>query len=249
MNIVVCSIDGCDRPVKNKMRGLCNMHYKRHLYGPAMDAPISKPRGAPAPMCVIEGCTYPGVSRGWCQAHYKRWRKYGDPTHGGRDINRRRPAGIDPVDWFWQGFTRSENGCLEWHRGTIGDYGDASGVVDGERLCHRIAWILTHGPIPDGLWVLHHCDNPPCGDALGGHLFLGDVVDNNRDMFAKGRNSTTHQAKGSAHRVSKLTEADVSEIRRRAATGEAQRHLADEFGVSESLISQVVLRHIWRHLD
>lgn len=50
---------------------------------------------------------------------------------------------------------------------------------------HQLAWVLANGPIPDGLWVLHHCDNPPCVDLA--HLWLGDNTDNQRDSSAKGR--------------------------------------------------------------
>jgi len=49
---------------------------------------------------------------------------------------------------------------------------------------HRLAWELTYGPIPAGLFVCHHCDNPPC--CRPDHLFLGTAADNNRDTKAKG---------------------------------------------------------------
>ena len=50
---------------------------------------------------------------------------------------------------------------------------------------HRWAWMLVHGSIPDGLHVLHRCDNPPC--FRPSHLFLGTDADNARDMASKGR--------------------------------------------------------------
>ena len=50
---------------------------------------------------------------------------------------------------------------------------------------HRRAWEAFYGPIPTGMHVLHHCDNPPCVNV--NHLFLGTDADNNADMMAKGR--------------------------------------------------------------
>ncbi len=53
------------------------------------------------------------------------------------------------------------------------------------RLAHRAMWTLTNGKIPDGLCVLHRCDNPACCNIE--HLFLGTRADNNADKMTKGR--------------------------------------------------------------
>lgn len=55
-------------------------------------------------------------------------------------------------------------------------------------LAHRLSWQIANGSIPDGLQVLHHCDNGAC--IRPDHLFVGTQADNMRDMDAKGRRGT-----------------------------------------------------------
>jgi HNH endonuclease len=79
--------------------------------------------------------------------------------------------------------------CWEWQRQrNWGGYGRLTLPNQRKILAHRLAWELEFGPIPDGLWVLHRCDNPPCCNPA--HLFLGTTLDNTRDMDAKGRRRT-----------------------------------------------------------
>lgn len=79
-------------------------------------------------------------------------------------------------------------GCSEWDHGVrVREYG---GVWSGGQrwLAHRLAWTEANGPIPDGLCVLHSCDNPRCCNV--DHLFLGTQKDNAADMVAKGRHAS-----------------------------------------------------------
>lgn len=90
--------------------------------------------------------------------------------------------------------TRSPaNGCLEWS-GVTNRRGYGRLQVQGRMvLTHRLAWELANGSIPEGMNVLHRCDNPPCCDPE--HLFLGTQKDNVADMIAKGRKVHGQRAK------------------------------------------------------
>lgn len=87
---------------------------------------------------------------------------------------------------FWSKVKMGEpDECWEWQayfRG--GGYGGFQWLGKPWKS-HRVAWILTNGEVPDGLWVLHTCDNPACCNPA--HLWLGTRSDNVRDMCAKGR--------------------------------------------------------------
>lgn len=103
---------------------------------------------------------------------------------------------------------------------------------------HRVSWEIHAGP-PGSLCVLHRCDNRTCVNP--GHLFTGTIADNNADMGAKGRRS-----QGESH-ARKLAAFDVLAIRRRLASGEQQADVAADFGVTQSCVSLIAARKIWRH--
>ena len=107
-------------------------------------------------------------------------------------------------------------------------------------LAHRVAWWLTHGAVPEGMCVCHHCDNPGCVNPA--HLFLGTPTDNIADMVLKDRQ---YRPKGENNSNAKLTEEDVRAIRREHATT-TQRELARKYGVHNATISLIVRRQIWR---
>ena len=70
---------------------------------------------------------------------------------------------------------------------------------------HRIAWETWRDIIPEGMFVLHHCDNPSCVNP--NHLFIGDQNDNMQDKTKKGRGN---QAKGENQGHHKLTYRQVT---------------------------------------
>ena len=138
------------------------------------------------------------------------------------------------------------DGCWEWVGPKCRDgYGKCWSTLHGEEKAHRLAYTLQYGPIPDGMCVCHTCDNPACVNPQ--HLWLGTSVENTADRHAKGR-STGGPGKGTAHHHVTLTEADIPVIRRRCANGETQRTVAEDYGVTQSVISRVVNRRAWQHV-
>jgi len=91
------------------------------------------------------------------------------------------------VALFWSHISKTETGCWEWTLSRLPyGYGRVAFLGNKNQYAHRVAWILTHGDIPDGLCVCHKCDNPPCINP--DHLFIGTYADNAHDRDAKGRN-------------------------------------------------------------
>lgn len=148
------------------------------------------------------------------------------------------------ADWtrlprrFWAKVDRNGD-CWVWmgcrSRGGYGKFG-----VDGSRWApaHRVAHELAIGPIPDGLDVLHRCDNPPC--VRPDHLLAGTRLDNMRDAQAKGR-----LAVGERNGAAKLTTAIAADIRARHEAGESQARLGRRYGVSQRAVWQVVRGLTW----
>lgn len=136
--------------------------------------------------------------------------------------------------------------CWPWKKSARRDgYGIVSqGTRYGTRYAHRLAWRLSHGEIPKGLFVCHHCDNPPCCNPK--HLWLGTAADNIADMDSKGRHGF-RGASGEANGNAKLSRKQVEEIRvEYSLGGTSQAKLAAAFGVSQVAISHVVRGSTWK---
>lgn len=137
----------------------------------------------------------------------------------------------------------AEDECWEWTEGRW-HFGHGRVRFDGrQERAHRVAWRLAHErPIPDGLCVLHRCDNPPCCNPV--HLFLGTQGDNMADMARKGR--SMHSERN--HR-GKLTAKQVTEIRKLYAVGDvSQKELAARYGVTQPSIGAILLGKTWTRL-
>jgi len=115
--------------------------------------------------------------------------------------------------------------------------------LNGKQVAaHRLVWEMAHGPIPEGLQVLHTCDNRPC--IRTSHFFLGTNMDNVQDKVRKNRQSRVNWE---LHPHGKLSREKAATIRTQWATGcFTRRHLADQYGVSPGLIGHVVKGRLWK---
>jgi hypothetical protein len=139
--------------------------------------------------------------------------------------------------WLWTGARLQFK--KRWSYGSIGLGPRGAGTIPA----HRASWEMVHGPVPDGLCVLHKCDNQAC--VRPDHLFVGTQLTNVRDMEAKGRGRKAH---GESHYASKLSEDAVAQIRQKYADGMAGPALGREYGVSHTLIYAIVKRVVWAHV-
>jgi hypothetical protein len=173
------------------------------------------------------------------------------------------------TDRFRQRFDRKvvkTDGCWEWAgaRQKIGYGVVRNGTV--LMLAHRVAYELAHGPVPEGLNVLHDCDNRGCVNPK--HLYAGTQSQNILDAVRRGRwmvSLQETQITRSRRKELGLVEPGVRERRVKtgygkkltintacqirelyAAGGISQRALGKQFGVSSRMISFIVQNKCWR---
>lgn len=158
---------------------------------------------------------------------------------------------------FWAKVDKSGD-CWVW-KGAHHKFGYGLVQVAGRSVgAHRVAYELANGPIPEGLFILHNCDNPAC--VRPDHLRAGTPADNMRDKVERGRGNAPRgddtgirrhperYPRGEQHHSARLTRADVEAIRARYAKGGvSQYELALEYDVSQSLINRILKGLIWRH--
>lgn len=134
---------------------------------------------------------------------------------------------------FWKRVNKNTGTeCWHWAAG-VGSrgYGEVK-RVGVKMVASRAAYEIANGPIPEGMYVCHKCDNPRC--VRPDHLFVGTCRDNIRDSVKKGRFGAC-----------KLTPKQVEEIRM-LSEKYSNKDIAKMFGVAPNTISYIITGRGWK---
>ena len=188
--------------------------------------------------CRIEGCDGKSRTKGLCNKHALRLRQTGTTDPG--------PKAEATVEVrFWRRVEKTD-GCWWWIPAkSANKYGliQLGGVGSKSVTTHRFSYELHNGEIPEGMIVMHSCDNPSCVNP--DHLSLGTHKDNVADMIAKGRRGDP-KVVGVDHPKAVLNEHKVRYIRANPSKSHAQ--LARELGVGANTVRGVRTGRTWSHV-
>ena len=185
--------------------------------------------------CSIPDCCGKHFGKGFCQKHYQRYWKTGDPLKCIKPPPRLAINYLNETVLPYLG-----NDCLLWPfnrnqsgYGTI-RCGDTSGIVS------RLVCENRHGPPPTpDHHAAHSCGNGHLGCVTGNHLSWKTRLENMADMIAHGRS-----ARGDRHPLAKLSEGQVRMIF--AMKGVIpMRKLAKQFNVSRGAIEAIMAGRSW----
>lgn len=183
--------------------------------------------------CSIPGCGKLVSARGWCETHYCRWRRHGDPLM----------LTFPPItpEKFWQLVIKDEtSGCWNFQKGRQAN-GYCRISVNGQLWsAHRYARFLSTGKAVV-LQILHSCDNRQCVNPE--HLREGTALENAADKLSRNR-----QAKGSTIHNTVLNESTVREIKTLLARGVAGVAIAARFNISTQIVSSIKKEKTWKWL-
>lgn len=155
-------------------RGLCGKHYQRARSSGQM--PPKKPLPNFGKLCARDGCEKPAIRHQLCNRHSALARS-------GKEFSTRELS--VPEFFLLRGWNVTDSGCWEYRGARLALQAGGYGIVRRGYRAHRVSYEHFIGPIPEGMMVLHSCDNPPCVNPQ--HLRIGTAADNMADALARGR--------------------------------------------------------------
>jgi len=188
-------------------------------------------------ICSIPGCGKPEKvkSRQLCNLHYRRFQRHGDPTAG---MAVQVPS-ADKIKWLEDHVAHTSQECLIWPFALNGDGYGTLNVGRQRQKAHRLMCEFAHGPTPDAsLDCAHSCGNRPCVNPK--HLRWATRLENVADAKEHGT-----LCKGSKNHMTPLSETDVLEICRLKDSGVKNMHIAEQFCIRRSTVTQILNGSNW----
>lgn len=155
--------------------------------------------------------------------------------------------GVPAEERFWEKVDTTGD-CWIWTASICG--GGYGKFWLGDKLwrASRLAYHMTRGPIPDGMCVLHKCDNRRCVNP--DHLWLGTMAENSQDAVRKGRwhqnTGPNKKIQGEKHGRAKLCELDAWLVKN--IEGVTHTDIAEWFDISITQVSRIRNGKRWRHI-
>lgn len=186
-------------------------------------------------LCSIDGCDRPVDARGWCKAHWQRWRRHGDPL-GGRTESAKVRRFFTAVVLLHDGAA-----CLTWPF-TRDSYGYGRMTRDGkQQTVARLVCEAIHGAAPSPRHeAVHSCGQGHAGCVSPLHVSWGTHAENMADMANHGTSN-----RGTKNPHAKLKEEDVRLIRSLGRAGFPRSEIAGLFEVSQSNVGVILRGQSW----
>lgn len=200
---------------------------------------VQTPTANNKPICSVSNCDKRVLARGWCAAHYERWRRHDDPLGGG--------AGHGEPKQFYSGVVLpyQQDECLLWpYSKNNAGYGvlRLGGRVQVVSRC--VCEKVNGAPPSPQHEAAHSCGNGNLGCVTPRHLRWDTHAGNQSDMAVHGTST-----RGERQWMAKLTEADVREIRKLSESGVCPKEIAAKFNVARRTIVHILAGTSWGWLE
>lgn len=184
--------------------------------------------------CDVDGCKSAHYGHGFCVAHYKRYRKYGDPLAGGI----RRGEAQEFIKKLIENSPTGE--CITWPFCRRSDGLARINWRGKSRNTHAVVCELAHGAKPTPKHeCCHTCGNGHMGCVNPAHLYWGTRSENVQDAIRHGTAYIFEPITGEAAPAAKYSDEYISAVKAAIDSGEKQVSVAKRFGISQSHVSRI----------